>query len=314
MIRLERISFTYKNEVQIFSDVCIALTSGKVYGVMGLSGSGKSTFLNIISGLQKIDKGRIYLNEQDITNKQPNERNVGYVFQDYGLFPNLSVKENIEYGLYSKKMTKKQLNEKVDELLELIQLKEFKYKNVNFLSGGQKQRVALARTLSAWPNILLLDEVFSAVDNDIKFDVRYNLKKLLDGFDCTTFLVSHSFDDVCHICDEVIFIINKNIYGPYQPIDLIRNPIKYSISKLIGLKNVIENSLKEYGFTKKYLFIPDTAFIDHSTSTTIEIKKTNEFSIINGINWKRFEVFNQSIYSINNSKYIDTAFIIEMDE
>lgn len=312
MIELINIYFKYGKELLIFDNANINLKHGNIYGIMGLSGSGKSTLLNIISGLQKKHQGKIILNGEDITTKKPHLRNVGYVFQDYGLFPNLTVKENIQLGLQSK-FTKGQIKDKLNEILELTQLKEQINSNVNKLSGGQKQRVALARTLVTQPDILLLDEVFSAIDNDIKSDIRIGLKEILKKTNCTTLMVSHSFDDVCHLCDEVFFIVEKKFIGTYKPMDLLTNPINYSISKLIGLKNVIEHNNQFKWISTKYIYIPETAFTNEANDFTIKVAPTNDFVVKNGIKWIEYEFLGNHIYSISEYKFIDTKKIIELN-
>ena len=312
-IALENISFFYDKENVIFSDINISLHKGNVYAIMGLSGSGKSTLLNIISGLQRIQSGKIYLNGKDITLEEPHLRHIGYVFQDYGLFPNLTVKENIEFGIKAK-FSKEEIKEKLNDVFELTRLQEQIYANVNHLSGGQKQRVALARTLVTSPKVLLLDEVFSAVDNNLRNDIRKNLKGIIERANCTTLLVSHSFDDVCHLCQYVFFIINKKIVGPFKPIDLLVNPFKYSISKLIGLNNVIENKNNFSDLTERYLYIPDDAFENYPSHSTIETNPTNDFVIKNGIKWFEYEFYGDRIYSLANKKYINKIKIVGLDE
>ncbi len=302
---LQNITFLYDKENLIFNNVNISLKIGSIYAIMGLSGSGKSTLLNIISGLQENYQGKIILNGDDITTKKPHLRNVGYVFQDYGLFPNLTVKENIQFGLQSK-FTKGQIKDKLNEILELTQLKEQINSNVNKLSGGQKQRVALARTLVTQPDILLLDEVFSAIDNDIKSDIRISLKEILKKANCTTLMVSHSFDDICHLCDETFFIVDKKIVGSYKPMDLLTNPINNSISKLIGLNNVIEHNNLFKCISTKYIYIPETAFTNDANDSTIVVVPTNDFVVKNGIKWIEYEFLGNHIYSISEYKFIDT--------
>jgi putative spermidine/putrescine transport system ATP-binding protein len=312
-LEIQNIRFLYNQENLIFNDISISLKKGNIYAIMGLSGSGKSTLLNIISGLQKIHQGKIVLNGKDITTEKPHLRKVGYVFQDYGLFPNLTVRENIEFGLKSK-FTKEQIKEKLNEILEITQLEAQVHSNVNQLSGGQKQRVALARTLVTLPDILLLDEVFSAIDNDIKSDIRKSLKEILKKTNCTTLMVSHSFDDVCHLSDEAFFIVDKKIVGPYKPMDLLTNPINNSIAKLIGLNNVIENKIQIKNISTELLYIPENAFTNDANNSTIEIMPTNDFVIKNGVKWFEYEFFGKHIYSISENKFIDTKKIIGLND
>lgn len=317
MLELKELAFSYRNGDYIFQNVDISISSRNTYGLMGQSGSGKSTLLNIISGLQKLKQGKIFLDAKDVTNERPASRDVGYVFQDYGLFPNLSVEQNIEFGFASKKLPKKEVGLKTNALLEITHLTPFRNQNVNNLSGGQKQRVALARTLASAPRILLLDEVFSAIDNEVKNQVRTSTKEIIASYGMTTLLVSHSFDDISHLCSEVFFIEGKKIVGPYKPADLILNPVSRSIAKLIGMKNIIRNEFGNNSLTKDFLFVPDAAIVNHNNEFTHEIIKTGDFVIVNGIKFTEYKIKNQKLYiprvSSEKSIFIDWTKVVEIN-
>ncbi|MCR8685470.1 ABC transporter ATP-binding protein [Campylobacter ureolyticus] len=194
-LELKNISFSYKKDQNLISNLNFSLQKGKRLAILGESGSGKSTILRLISGFENLDSGEIWLNGQNITFLPPNKRNIGYLFQDYALFPHLKVWQNIGFGIKNDK-------KRVDEMLELIRMSEYRDLYPHALSGGQQQRVALARALAIKPKLLLLDEPFSALDADLRTKIRTDIKEILDSLEITSILVTHDLDDVKNFSDE----------------------------------------------------------------------------------------------------------------
>ncbi|CZE48118.1 ABC transporter ATP-binding protein [Campylobacter geochelonis] len=206
-LQITRLNFAYKKE-KIISDFDLVLNCGEHLAICGASGSGKSTILRLISGFEMAQSGKILLEEKDITFTPANKRNIGYLFQDYALFPHLNVRENIAFGIQNK-LSKKDVLKQVDELLELVSLQDFAKVYPHTLSGGQQQRVALARALAPSPKLLLLDEPFSALDSHLKAEIRTQVKEILTKFNTTSILVTHDKEDVENFATRSINLVNS---------------------------------------------------------------------------------------------------------
>ncbi len=185
------------------------ISNGERIGIVGRSGSGKTTLLRILAGLEKSD-GEIKVDKDIWQDKniflKPQSRKVGFLFQDYALFPNMTVEENLKFGMKNQKDSAR-----IEEMLDLIELKKSRKYKPNKLSGGEKQRVALGRAILSDPQILLLDEPFSAIDSELKEKLRNELLIIIEKFNLTTILVSHDQDDINKICNRVYKIIDGNL-------------------------------------------------------------------------------------------------------
>ncbi len=199
MIKLENVQFSYDKE-KVLSDFSYEFETSKIYALTGPSGKGKTTLLRLMSGLLKANSGTIKIGENVVDGEssyvKPNKREVGLVFQDYALFPHLNVIKNVAYAAKSDK--------EVEDMLELVKMTDLKTKNVSELSGGQKQRVAIARTLVTKPKILLLDEPFSNLDDDVKKPIKKLIKNIVEKRGLTVIIVSHNKEDYLDLVDEVI--------------------------------------------------------------------------------------------------------------
>ena len=221
MLKLEHVKKSYDG-VTILQDMNMEIEDGEIVSILGPSGCGKTTLLNLILGLTDADAGKIYFDGEDITNVPMEKRGFNIVFQDYALFPNLSVYKNIVYGLRNHPdISTKQ---EVDELIELLGLKNHLNKRIDQLSGGQKQRVALARTLVMKPKILLLDEPLSALDGVIKESIKEKIKTIAKEFHLTTIIVTHDPEEALTLSDHVM-IINKGEISQYgRPEEIVKAP------------------------------------------------------------------------------------------
>jgi ABC-type Fe3+/spermidine/putrescine transport system ATPase subunit len=324
MLRLEELHFSFDRETPIFKDASMHLDQGGLYGLMGVSGSGKTTLLNIIAGFLNPQQGKVKIGDREVTPLLSSEREIGYVFQDYGLFPNLSVFDNIAFGLKVLKLKKREIERLVNDLLVSIKMSDFKNSSVNKLSGGQKQRVALARSLAVSPKIMLLDEVFSAVDNELKEEVRAIVRELLIRKGITSILVSHSFNDICQVCDSVMFVFEKRIYGPYLINELVTRPNNARIAKLAGIKNVFENKLSEetktkYNLKKKYLFINCNSIEHESNTNTLPIYRNGE-AVVDSQKMNKFSFSDQTItipshlHEGSTTLYVNLTKVKDIDE
>lgn len=206
MIRLKDISFKYKQAKEdTLKNIDLSLDEGKVLAVIGPSGGGKSTLLRVISGLEKPHSGQIHINDIHMTDTRPEKRTVGMLFQDYALFPHMTVAKNIAYGLEKAFKNKK---DRIKEMLELVDMAGYEKRYPHELSGGQQQRVALARALAPSPNILLLDEPFSNLDTELLASIREELFRVINSLGITTIMVTHNIKDAELFADQTIRIEN----------------------------------------------------------------------------------------------------------
>ncbi len=196
------ITFRYDKE-NILENYTFNVDKYEILLIKGKSGIGKSTILNLIAGFEKPCSGEILLDGIDITNEKIEKRNIGYLFQEYALFPHLNVYQNISYGISH--LNKKEIEKRVSELLDIVQMKGFEKRYPNDLSGGEKQRIALARSLANRPKLLLLDEPFSSLNEELKDKLRIDLRNILKSQKITAIIVSHDSDDKV-IADRVIEI------------------------------------------------------------------------------------------------------------
>ena len=196
------ITFRYDKE-NILENYTFNVDKYEILLIKGKSGIGKSTILNLIAGFEKPCSGEILLDGVDITNEKIEKRNIGYLFQEYALFPHLNVYQNISYGISH--LNKKEIEKRVSELLDIVQMKGFEKRYPNDLSGGEKQRIALARSLANRPKLLLLDEPFSSLNEELKDKLRIDLRNILKSQKIPAIIVSHDSDDKV-IADRVIEI------------------------------------------------------------------------------------------------------------
>lgn len=199
-LEFNNVSFSYDKNI-VLNNYSFSIDKGEILIIKGKSGIGKSTLLRLISGLETLRKGNIFLDGKEITFEKIEKRNVGYLFQEFALFPHLNVFDNIAFGISNLKYDEKK--EKVRSLLELIELNGYEKRYPHELSGGEKQRIALARSLAVMPKLLLLDEPFSSLNIELREKLRLELREILKKVGITTIIVSHDLNDSI-IADRVI--------------------------------------------------------------------------------------------------------------
>ncbi|MFN2159447.1 MAG: ABC transporter ATP-binding protein [Anaerolineales bacterium] len=219
------------------SQLNLSVEKGEFISLLGPSGCGKSTTLRMIAGLESPDVGRIIFNGTDITDVPPNKRGAGMVFQAYALFPNLTVRGNIAFGLEIAGKTKAAIEESVSRMLQLVQLEGVESRYPSQLSGGQQQRVALARALAPEPHILLLDEPLSALDAMVRVDLRAEIRHIQSELGITTVYVTHDQEEALSISDRVAVMRLGTIEQIGTPEDIYRNPSSRFLAAFIGTAN-----------------------------------------------------------------------------
>lgn len=230
MLKLEHISKSFDG-VSILKDINLEIGEGEIVSILGPSGSGKTTLLNLILGLTEIDSGKLFYNNEDLTDVPMEDRGFNIVFQDYALFPHLNAYKNIVYGLKNKPGISTE--EEVQDLIRLLGLSDHLDKKIDQLSGGQKQRVALARTMVMKPKILLLDEPLSALDGVIKESIKDRIKTIAKEYHLTTIIVTHDPEEALTLSDRVL-IINEGSISQYgKPEEIIRTPSNHFVREFI---------------------------------------------------------------------------------
>lgn len=239
--RVENIKKRFENEKGI-SDISFNLEKGELVSFLGPSGCGKTTLLNVIGGFLNSDNGKIYLEDEEITNTPPERRNISTVFQDYALFPHMNVIDNIGYGLKYKNKNKKEQKELASKYLEIVGLKGYEKSSIHELSGGQQQRVALARALVLSPKILLLDEPFSNLDAKLKINMREELKALQKKLGITMIFVTHDQEEALSISDKIVIMRDGIIEQIGTPEEIYYKPSNEYVADFIGKVNFIKDN------------------------------------------------------------------------
>ena len=222
-------------------NIDIACENG-IVGVLGASGSGKSMLLNCITGLVNPDEGKIILNEKTLfdssqkVNLHPRDRRVGFLFQNYALFPHMTIFDNIAFGLGS--VSKEEKSERVSSLIERFHLTGMEKRYPSQISGGQQQRVALARAMAAEPEILLLDEPFSALDNHLKNYMLKEMQQFISEFHGITIFVTHNVEEAYQLCDRIAILKSGSVEAYCGKHEIFQNPISYETAKITGCKNL----------------------------------------------------------------------------
>lgn len=234
-LRLKNASKTFPDGTRALLPTALQVETGEVVSLLGPSGCGKTTLLRIIAGLETPDAGtEVWFDDDDVTAHPVEKRNVGMVFQSYALFPNMSVRANIGYGLKMQKLPKPEIDARVNEVLDMCQLEDFSHRAITALSGGQRQRVALARAIAPRPRMLLLDEPLSALDAALREALRDELAILLRKFQITAIFVTHDQDEAMAIADRVAVMSQGRIAQSGTPEELYRNPQSAFVAGFVG--------------------------------------------------------------------------------
>ncbi|HFH8224746.1 TPA: ABC transporter ATP-binding protein [Streptococcus agalactiae] len=229
----------------VLKDINFELEEGKFYTLLGASGSGKSTILNIIAGLLEASTGDIYLDGKRINDVPTNKRDVHTVFQNYALFPHMTVFENVAFPLKLKKMDKKEIQKRVQETLKMVRLEGFEKRAIQKLSGGQRQRVAIARAIINQPKVVLLDEPLSALDLKLRTEMQYELRELQQRLGITFVFVTHDQEEALAMSDWIFVMNEGEIVQSGTPVDIYDEPINHFVATFIGGSNILSGKMIE---------------------------------------------------------------------
>jgi putative spermidine/putrescine transport system ATP-binding protein len=237
-IRFSKVS-RFFGDVRAVDNADLEILDGEFFSMLGPSGSGKTTCLRMIAGFDRPTHGHIFLYGQDVSDLPPYERDVNTVFQDYALFPHMTVEENIAYGLMVKGVPKAQRNRQVDEMLELVRLPGFGSRKPSQLSGGQRQRVALARALINHPKVLLLDEPLGALDLKLRQQMQIELKSIQQRVRITFIFVTHDQEEALTMSDRIAVFNEGRILQIGTPADIYERPGSSFVAGFVGTSNLV---------------------------------------------------------------------------
>ena len=241
-IEFRGICKSYDGKQQVLDHIDLDVEKGELITLLGPSGCGKSTLLRSLAGLESIDEGRIILDGTDITDLPVQKRGIGMVFQQYSLFQNMNVEENIAFGLKIAKADKTQITEKVQRAIEMVDLKGKEKSYPNQLSGGQQQRVAIARAIVMEPKVLLLDEPLSAIDAKLRRELQEKIKRVQKELKITTIFVTHDQDEAMLMSDQIHLMNQGVIEQSGKPVQLYTHPVSKFAAEFIGHYNILQHS------------------------------------------------------------------------
>ena len=241
-IKIENAQKRYGDNI-IIENLSLDIKQGEFFTLLGPSGCGKTTLLRMIAGFNSIEKGDFYFNEKRINDLDPAKRNIGMVFQNYAIFPHLTVEQNVEFGLKNRKVSKEEMKAETEKFLKLMQIDEYRDRMPERLSGGQQQRVALARALVIKPDVLLMDEPLSNLDAKLRVEMRTAIKEIQNSIGITTVYVTHDQEEAMAVSDRIAVMKDGEIQHLGQPKDIYQRPANLFVATFIGKTNVLNGNL-----------------------------------------------------------------------
>ena len=264
ILELEHITKSF-GSTQVLKGISLSIKQGEFITFLGASGCGKTTTLRIIAGLETPDAGSVRLNGKDVTGLEPNQRDVNTVFQNYALFPHMDVFSNIAYGLKLKKVPKKEIAARVEEMLDLVQLSGYGKRMPSELSGGQKQRVAIARAVVNNPQVLLLDEPLGALDLQLRRQMQVELKRIQKRLGITFIYITHDQEEALNMSDRIVVMDNGRFEQVGTPNEVYYHPKTSYVARFVGTANMISGRLVKVWEKIAYI---DAEIGDNSSSWT----------------------------------------------
>jgi len=263
IVKLENFSKSYGNK-EIIKNVNLEVYEGEFLTLLGSSGCGKTTILRSISGLDHPTKGKVFIDGEDVTGLEPPKRKVNTIFQNYALFPLMTIEENIAFGLKMKKVPKSEIKERVQKMLELVHLEGYEKHKPKELSGGEQQRVSIVRGLINNPKVLLLDEPLSALDLKLRKKMQIELKQLQRKLGITFIYVTHDQDEALSMSDRIVVLKDGNIEQIGSPVEVYESPNSLYVADFLGEANVFNGQV-----------------IDKNDKESIIKNDINEFKVLN---------------------------------
>lgn len=243
-LELKNIKKSFTGEESVLQGISLSIAGGEFITFLGSSGCGKTTTLRIIAGLESPDEGQVFLDGKDVTNLEPNDRDVNTVFQNYALFPHMTVEENVGYGLKLKKVAKGEIKKKVSHMLELVQLSGYEKRKPSELSGGQRQRVAIARALVNNPKVLLLDEPLGALDLQLRRAMQHELKRLQKKLGITFVYITHDQEEAINMSDRIAVMNAGRFEQIGTPDEIYNHPKTSYVATFVGNANILKGKVE----------------------------------------------------------------------
>lgn len=255
-VKLEEINLSYgKNHV--LKGIDLEIKHGEFFAFLGPSGCGKTTILRLIAGFETAQSGRVIIGDKDVSGLPPWKRELGMVFQSYALWPHMTIRKNVAFGLEERRLPKAEITDRVDKALDLVGLSDLADRRPSQLSGGQQQRVALARTIVIEPKVLLLDEPLSNLDAKLRVQMRLEIRQLQQKLGLTTIFVTHDQEEANTTSDRIAVINEGVVQQVGSPTDLYDNPANLFVANFLGVTNVIPGAGKIIENDKKLYFISE---------------------------------------------------------
>jgi len=242
-VNLEGINLSF-GKTHVLKGIDLKINSGEFFAFLGPSGCGKTTLIRLIAGFESAQAGQVFIGKQEVSHLPPWRRNVGMVFQSYALWPHMTVRKNVAFGLEERRMPRNEINERVDAALNLVGLLDLADRRPSQLSGGQQQRVALARTVIIEPRVLLLDEPLSNLDANLRVQMRRELRQLQRKLSLTTIFVTHDQEEANTTADRIAVINDGIIQQIGSPMDLYDHPSNLFVANFLGVANVVEGTVE----------------------------------------------------------------------
>jgi iron(III) transport system ATP-binding protein len=241
-VHLDHITKRFEQTVAL-EDIDLRINAGELFFLLGPSGCGKSTLLRLIAGLHEPTSGRIFFNDRDVTRLGTDQRNAVMCFQSYALWPHMTVRENVRFGLAVRKLDRREQEKRVDEVLDLVQMQEYAERKPNQLSGGQQQRVALARALAVHPDCLLLDEPLSNLDAKLRQEMRSEIRRICKTAGFTTIYVTHDQKEALSVADRIAVLRAGKLVQVGTPSELYHRPASTFVADFIGQTNLLAGKI-----------------------------------------------------------------------
>ena len=245
-LQLKNIDLSY-GDTQVIKNVSLKINKGEFFAFLGPSGCGKSTLLRLIAGFEQCQNGEVFLGDEEVSRLPPWKRNVGMVFQNYALWPHMTIWKNVSFGLEERKLPHNEITQRVNDALELVGLQDFAQRRPNQLSGGQQQRVALARTIVIEPRVLLLDEPLSNLDAKLRVHMRQELLELQRKLGLTTIFVTHDQEEANTTSDRIAVLQDGIVQQVGSPMELYDKPDNLFVAQFLGSANVLKGNIKAEG-------------------------------------------------------------------
>ena len=245
-VQLRDVSLAF-GSTRVLRDIDLDIEPGEFFAFLGPSGSGKSTLLRLIAGFGPPPGGSVTIGGQDVTRLPPWKRNVGMVFQNYALWPHMTVRRNVAFGLEERRLPKPEVRKRVDAALDVVGLREYADRRPAQLSGGQQQRVALARTIVIEPQVLLLDEPLSNLDANLRIRMRREIRELQQRLGITTIFVTHDQEEANTIADRMAVLNDGILQQVGSPVDLYDQPVNRFVASFLGTANLLDGEIGEEG-------------------------------------------------------------------